>query len=133
MILKRFRLDHLRRNFRCPAGRQDVFSERLRFKQDSVDRLYLQPLSDRQAYEDRIKQLVTDYKSKGVAVVAISPNDPRAIRLDELGYTDLSDTFEEMKIGRRICRSSILISMMVRLADVVEIWTAGDAACLYFR
>ena len=51
-----------------------------------------------QAYEDRVKQLVTDYKSKGVAVVAISPNDPGAIRLDELGYTDLSDTFEEMKI-----------------------------------
>ena len=51
-----------------------------------------------QAYEDRIKQLVTDYKSKGVAVVAISPNDPVSIRLDELGYTDLSDTFEEMKI-----------------------------------
>jgi len=51
-----------------------------------------------QAYESRIKQLVTDYKSKGVAVVAISPNDPHSIRLDELGYTDLSDTFEEMKI-----------------------------------
>jgi thiol-disulfide isomerase/thioredoxin len=51
-----------------------------------------------QAYEDRIKQLVVDYKSKGVAVVAISPNDPLAVRLDELGYTDLSDTFEEMKI-----------------------------------
>ena len=51
-----------------------------------------------QAYEDRIMQLVTDYKSKGVAVVAISPNDPLAIRLDELGYTDLGDSFEEMKI-----------------------------------
>lgn len=51
-----------------------------------------------QAYEDRIKQLVTDYKSKGVAIVAISPNDPLAIRLDELGYTDLSDSFDEMKI-----------------------------------
>jgi thiol-disulfide isomerase/thioredoxin len=41
---------------------------------------------------------VVDYKSKGVAVVAISPNDPLAVRLDELGYTDLSDTFEDMKI-----------------------------------
>lgn len=51
-----------------------------------------------QAYEDRIKQLVTDYGSKGVGVVAISPNDPLAIRLDELGYTDLSDSFDEMKI-----------------------------------
>jgi peroxiredoxin len=51
-----------------------------------------------QAYEDRIIKLTSDYKDKGVAVVAISPNDPQAIRLDELGYTDMSDTFEEMKI-----------------------------------
>jgi len=51
-----------------------------------------------QAYEDRIIKLTSDYKGKGVAVVAISPNDPLAVRLDELGYSDLSDTFDEMKI-----------------------------------
>jgi peroxiredoxin len=51
-----------------------------------------------QAYEDRIIKLTADYKDKGVAVVAISPNDPLAVRLDELGYSDMSDTFEEMKI-----------------------------------
>jgi thiol-disulfide isomerase/thioredoxin len=51
-----------------------------------------------QAYESRIMQLVTDYKNKGVAVVAISPNDPLAVRLDELGYSDLGDSLEEMKI-----------------------------------
>ena len=51
-----------------------------------------------QAYEERMKQLVVDYKSKGVAVVAISPNDPQAVTLGEMGYTDLGDTFEEMKI-----------------------------------
>jgi peroxiredoxin len=51
-----------------------------------------------QYYEERIKNLVRDYKEKGVAFVAISPNDPKSVRLDELGYTDLSDTFEEMKI-----------------------------------
>ena len=51
-----------------------------------------------QAYEGRIKQLVADYKDKKVAVVAISPNDPLAVRLDELGYTDVSDGLEEMKI-----------------------------------
>jgi Peroxiredoxin len=50
-----------------------------------------------QAYEERLKQLHTDYRDKGVALVAISPNDPTAVRLDELGYTDLSDSFEEMK------------------------------------
>lgn len=51
-----------------------------------------------QAYEDRIIQLTNDYSNKGVAVVAIMPNDPHAIRLDELGYTDLGDSFTEMKI-----------------------------------
>ena len=51
-----------------------------------------------QAYEERIKKLTADYKSKGFALVAISSNDPKAIRLDELGYTDLSDTYDEMKI-----------------------------------
>ena len=51
-----------------------------------------------QAYEGRIQKLRDDYAGKGVALVAISPNDPKAVRLDELGYTDLSDSFEEMKL-----------------------------------
>jgi peroxiredoxin len=51
-----------------------------------------------QAYEDRILRLHADYQDKGVALVAISPNDPKAVRLDELGYTDLSDSLEEMKL-----------------------------------
>jgi len=50
-----------------------------------------------QAYEDRIIQLANDYKNKGVQVMAISPNDPVAVRLDELGYSDLGDSFEDMK------------------------------------
>ena len=50
-----------------------------------------------QAYEDRIIQLTKDYKDKGVAVVAIMPNDPTSIRLDELGYTDMGDSYYEMK------------------------------------
>lgn len=50
-----------------------------------------------QAYEERIIQLHADYEAKGVALVAISPNDPLAVRLDELGYTDLGDSFEDMK------------------------------------
>jgi peroxiredoxin len=51
-----------------------------------------------QYYEERLKQLVVDYKAKGVALVAIMPNDPKSVRLDELGWTDLSDSFEEMKL-----------------------------------
>jgi peroxiredoxin len=51
-----------------------------------------------QLYEGRMQKLVDDYRDKGVAAVAIQPNDPSAIRLDELGYTDVSDSLEEMKI-----------------------------------
>ena len=51
-----------------------------------------------QAYEGRIKQLVADYGPRGVAFVAINPNNPDAVRLDEQGFTDLDDTFESMKI-----------------------------------
>jgi peroxiredoxin len=51
-----------------------------------------------QAYEERIKKLHADYRNKGVALVVISPNDPQALRLDELGYTDVSDSFEDMKV-----------------------------------
>lgn len=51
-----------------------------------------------QAYEERIKRLVQDYKPRGVAFVAINPNSPTAVRLDELGYTDLDDTLASMKI-----------------------------------
>jgi peroxiredoxin len=54
-----------------------------------------------QAYEERIIQLTKDYKSKGVAVVAISPNDPKSVRLDELGYSDMGDSFAEMKVRAR--------------------------------
>jgi peroxiredoxin len=51
-----------------------------------------------QAYEGRIIQLVKDYKDKGVAVVGIAPNDPQALSLSELVYSDLSDSFAELKI-----------------------------------
>ena len=54
-----------------------------------------------QAYEGRIARLQADYRDKGVAIVAISPNNAAAVRLDELGYTDLGDSFEDMKIRAR--------------------------------
>jgi len=54
-----------------------------------------------QAYEERLQKLSDDFAPKGATLVAISPNDPKAVRLDELGYTDLSDSLEEMKIRAR--------------------------------
>lgn len=54
-----------------------------------------------QFYEERIKKVGDDYRDKGLTLVAINPNDPLAVRPDELGYTDLADGFEEMKIRAR--------------------------------
>ncbi|MGB6432220.1 MAG: redoxin domain-containing protein [Candidatus Acidiferrales bacterium] len=51
-----------------------------------------------QLYEDRIEKIYHDYKDKGVALVAINPNNPKAIRLDEMGFTDVGDSLADMKI-----------------------------------
>ncbi len=51
-----------------------------------------------QAYEDRLIRMTAEYKSKGVALVAISPNDEGSLQPTELLRTDLSDSFAEMKV-----------------------------------
>ena len=51
-----------------------------------------------QMYEQRIEQLYEIYGKKGVAVVAIQGNDPKAIRIDELDSSDVSDTLDDMKV-----------------------------------
>jgi peroxiredoxin len=51
-----------------------------------------------QLYESRIEKLYQDYRNKGVAFVAINPNNPKSIRLNELGYTDVTDSLAEMKV-----------------------------------
>lgn len=51
-----------------------------------------------QLYESRLKKLVDDYQGKSVQFVMIEPNDPEAVRLDELAWTDVGDDLEGMKI-----------------------------------
>ena len=51
-----------------------------------------------QAYEDRIIKLTSDYANRSVSVVAIMPNDPASLRLDELDFSDIGDSYAEMKI-----------------------------------
>ncbi len=51
-----------------------------------------------QMYEKRIKQLVTDYQSRGVAFVVIMGNDDRAEKYSEWGFTDVGDSFDDMKV-----------------------------------
>lgn len=51
-----------------------------------------------QAYEGRLNDLANRYASKDVALVAISPNDDKAVRIDELGYSEYNDSLDEMKL-----------------------------------
>ena len=51
-----------------------------------------------EVYEARLKQLVADYTPKAVAFAVVQPNNAKALRLDEMGYTDLGDSLEDMTL-----------------------------------
>ncbi len=51
-----------------------------------------------QAYEERIIKIQNDYRKQGLQVVMINPNSPESVCLEERGYTDLGDSFEDMQI-----------------------------------
>ena len=50
------------------------------------------------AAETRLLPLAREFKSQGLDVVAINPNNPDGIRIDELGYSKYNDSFAEMKL-----------------------------------
>lgn len=52
---------------------------------------------DSHAAEGRIRQLVADLKGKSFALIAINPNNPDGLSLDELGYSKYNDGFDDMK------------------------------------
>jgi peroxiredoxin len=52
---------------------------------------------DSHAAEGRIKKLLEDTREKGVALVAINPNNPDGLSIDELGYSKYNDGFDDMK------------------------------------
>lgn len=51
-----------------------------------------------QAYEQRLIDISTAYKSKSVAFVAISPTSPLGLLYEELGYSDLNDDYDAMEV-----------------------------------
>lgn len=53
---------------------------------------------DARASRQRINNFAKDYAKKGIKVVLISSNDPKALSPWELGYSVYGDTFDEMKI-----------------------------------
>ena len=50
------------------------------------------------AAETRLLPFVARMKDRGLGVVAINPNHPDAVRIDELGYSKYSDSYDEMKV-----------------------------------
>ena len=46
---------------------------------------------------DRLKSFLADYRPKGMTFVAINPNHPDGLSIDELGYSKYNDGFEDMK------------------------------------
>jgi peroxiredoxin len=53
------------------------------------------------ASETRLIPLAKEFKAQGLEVVAINPNSPDSVRLDELGYSKYNDGYEEMKLYAR--------------------------------
>jgi thiol-disulfide isomerase/thioredoxin len=51
-----------------------------------------------QLYEERMKKMADDYRSKGVQFIAIQPNAVSAITQHELNYTDVDDSLASMGI-----------------------------------
>jgi thiol-disulfide isomerase/thioredoxin len=51
-----------------------------------------------QAYQDRLNEVYNKYTPKGVSLVVISSNSSKSLNLWEQGWSDLGDSFEEMKI-----------------------------------
>lgn len=47
---------------------------------------------------DRIKTFLDDYRPQGMTFVAINPNHPDGLSIDELGYSKYNDGFEDMKL-----------------------------------
>ncbi len=50
------------------------------------------------AAETRMVPWIKQMAEQGLGVVAIQPNHPDALTVDELGYSKYSDSFEEMKL-----------------------------------
>ncbi len=49
------------------------------------------------AIENRLKTFIEDYSDRSFALVAINPNHPDGLSIDELGFGEFNDSFEDMK------------------------------------
>ena len=54
-----------------------------------------------QAYEERLKQVVNEYKDQSFRLIAISPNSPLGVLYEELGYSDLGDSYKDGQVRHK--------------------------------
>jgi peroxiredoxin len=50
-----------------------------------------------QLYEARLRALADDYRDRGVTLVAINPNKPAALELQDLSFSDVGESLDDMK------------------------------------
>jgi peroxiredoxin len=50
-----------------------------------------------QLYESRLRKLADDYRDKGVTLVAINPNKPAALQPQDLSFSDVGESLDDMK------------------------------------
>jgi peroxiredoxin len=51
-----------------------------------------------QLYEGRLRALADDYRDRGVTLVAINPNSPGALQDQDLAFSDVGESLEDMKV-----------------------------------
>jgi len=69
------------------------------FKSDILMVIFLSNhCPDSHAVESRLFKFIAEMKGRSFAVVAINPNNPKGLTIDELGYSKYSDSFDEMKL-----------------------------------
>ena len=54
--------------------------------------------TESQIYEARLNKLALDYRSKGVGVVAIQSSNPKAFSDQDLAWSDVGESLEDMKV-----------------------------------
>lgn len=77
-------------------GKTHTLSE---FKSDLLMVIFLSNhCPDSHAVEARLAKFIGEMKGKSFSVVAINPNNPEGLTIDELGFSKYSDSFDEMKL-----------------------------------
>src|SRR5688572_17096386 len=50
-----------------------------------------------QLYEARLRKLAADYRDRGVTLVAVNPHRPAALQLQDLSFSDVGESLDDMK------------------------------------